>query len=43
VIGDSCFDRRGGELNGSLSGSARFTVLLAGYENRSIFEKNRWR
>jgi hypothetical protein len=37
------FNRRTGELNGSLSGSARFTLLLTGYGNRSIFEKSRCR
>jgi len=31
------FDRRTGELNGSLSGSARFTSLLTLYGKRSIF------
>jgi hypothetical protein len=36
------FDRRTGELNGSLSGSARFTLLLTDYGQRSIFDKN-WR
>ena len=30
------FDRRTGELNGSRSGSARFTLLLRDYGNRSI-------
>jgi len=35
------FDRRTGELNGSLSGSARFTSLLADYGKRSIFTMNR--
>jgi DNA replication protein DnaC len=34
------FDRRTGELNGSLSGSARFTLLLTDYGNRSIFAVN---
>jgi len=34
------FDRRTGELNGSLSGSARFTLLLADYGKRSIFAVN---
>ena len=29
------------ELNGSLSGSARFTSLLADYGKRSIFAANR--
>jgi hypothetical protein len=31
------FDRRSGELNGSLSGSARFTLLVKHYGQRSIF------
>ena len=31
------FDRRTGELNGSLSGSARFTFVLNDYGRRSIF------
>jgi hypothetical protein len=31
------FDRRTGELNGSLSGSARFTLLPTDYAKRSIF------
>jgi len=35
------FDRRTGELNGSLSGSARFTSLLTDYGKRSIFGLNR--
>jgi hypothetical protein len=30
------FDRRTGELKGSLSGSARFTLLLTHYGQRSI-------
>jgi hypothetical protein len=30
------FDRRTGELNGSLSGSARFIVLLTDYGQRSF-------
>jgi hypothetical protein len=30
-------DRRTGELNGSLSGSARFTLLLTRYGQHSIF------
>jgi hypothetical protein len=32
------FDRRTGELNGSLSGSARFISLLTVHGKRSIFE-----
>jgi hypothetical protein len=35
------FDRRTGELNGSLSGSARFTSLLTAYGKCSIFTSNR--
>ena len=35
------FDRRTGEPNGSLSGSARFTLLLTHYGQRSIFARNR--
>jgi hypothetical protein len=35
------FDRRTGELNGSLSGLARFIVLLTDYGQRSIFATNR--
>ena len=31
------FGRRTGELNGSLSGSARFSLLLTHYGNRWIF------
>jgi len=34
------FDRRTGELNGSLSGSARFTLLLTDYGQHSIFAAN---
>jgi hypothetical protein len=30
-----------GELNGSLSGSARFTLLLTDYGTRSIFSAKR--
>jgi four helix bundle protein len=39
------FDRRTGELNGSLSASARFTLLPTDYGHRSIFAANRphWR
>jgi hypothetical protein len=35
------FDSRTGGLNGSLSGSARFTLLLTDYGKRSIFTANR--
>ncbi|MGC9943699.1 MAG: hypothetical protein ABSE48_17880 [Verrucomicrobiota bacterium] len=35
------FDRRTGELNGSLSGSARFISLLTFYGKRSIFATSR--
>jgi hypothetical protein len=35
------FDRRTGELNGSFSGSAQFTLLLTDYGKRSIFPANR--
>jgi hypothetical protein len=35
------FDRRTGELNGSLPGSARFTSLLTHYGQCSIFAANR--
>jgi hypothetical protein len=35
------FDRRTGWLNGSLSGSARSTLLLTDYGQRSIFATNR--
>jgi hypothetical protein len=34
------FDRRTGELNGSIFGSARFTLLLTDYEKCSIFAAN---
>jgi hypothetical protein len=35
------FDRTTGELNGSLSGSARFTSLLLDHGKRSVFAANR--